>query len=228
MTYKEIRLELTKNIDDDYRIFVQKANPTSRPILGVRIPTVREIARRVPREDFAEILKVEPISQEELMLRGMLIVRMPYEEMLKNLDSQIDLIDDWCSCDTFCASLRPLVKKHKNEFFEQKIDPFLHSKGEFTVRAGMVLLLGNYVDPDYLPVIFDRIEMLNAREEYYIKMSIAWLLAECFIKFPDETLGYLQVSKLNKWTFNKAISKICDSLRVEDDMKTYLKTLRKS
>ncbi|MBQ3293437.1 DNA alkylation repair protein [Candidatus Saccharibacteria bacterium] len=228
MTYKEIRLELTKNIDDDYRVFVQKANPTSRPILGVRIPVVREIAKRVPREDFTRILKVEPISQEELMFRGMLIARMPYEEMLKNLDSQVDLIDDWCSCDTFCSSLRPLIKKHKGEFLEQKIDPFLNSKNEFAVRVGLVLLLGNYVTPDYLPVIFDRIEILNNREEYYIKMGIAWLLAECFIKFPDETLGYLQVSNLNKWTFNKAISKICDSLRVEGDMKNYLRTLRKS
>lgn len=227
MTYSEIRLELTRNIDDDYQAFVSKGIPTERPILGVRVPTIREIASKIPREDFAKILQVEPISLEELMLRGMLIARMPYEEMLKNLDSQVDLMDDWCSCDTFCASLRPLVKKHKAEFFEQKIDPFLSSSKEITVRAGMVLLLGNYVDPDYLPVILDRIESLNTREEYYIKMSIAWLLAECFIKFPDETLGYFRVSTLEKWTFNKAISKICDSLRVEEDMKVYLKTLRK-
>lgn len=227
MTYSEIRLELTRNIDDDYQAFVSKGIPTERPILGVRVPTIREIASKIPREDFAKILQVEPISLEELMLRGMLIARMPYEEMMKNINSQIDLMDDWCSCDTFCASLRPLVKKHKAEFFEQKIDPFLGSKKEITVRAGMVLLLGNYVDPDYLPVIFDRIESLKTREEYYVKMSIAWLLAECFIKFPDETLGYFRVSTLEKWTFNKAISKICDSLRVEEDMKVYLKTLRK-
>ena len=227
MTYQDIRLALTSSIDDEYRIFVKKANPTERPILGVRIPTVREIAKKVPREDFAEILKVKPVSQEELMLRGMLIARMPYEEMLKNLDSQVELIDDWCSCDTFCASLRPLIKKHREEFFEQKISHFLGSESEFTVRIGLVLLLGSYTVTDYLAVIFDRVESLKDREEYYIKMGIAWLLAECFIKYPDETLGYLQVSHLPRWTFNKAISKICDSLRVEKDMKDYLRTIRK-
>ena len=227
MTYSEIRLELTRNIDDDYQAFVSKGIPTERPILGVRVPTIREIASKIPREDFAKILQVEPISLEELMLRGMLIARMPYEEMMKNINSHIALMDDWCSCDTFCSSLRPLVKKHKEGFFEQKIDSFLRSKNEFTVRVGLVLLLGHYVDTDYLPVIFDRLESLKNREEYYIKMGVAWLLAECFIKFPDETLSYLQVSKLEKWTFNKAISKICDSLRVEKDMKTYLKTLKK-
>lgn len=226
MTYREIRSELTKNIDGKYQIFVSKANPTNRPILGVRIPTVREIARSIPREDFAEILKVEPVSQEELMLRGMLIARMPYDEMCKNFDSQVAVIDDWCSCDTFCASLKPLIKKHHQEFFEQKIDPLLRSKKEFEVRVGLVLLLG-YVSPDYLAVIFDRVENLKGREEYYIKMAIAWLLAECFIKFPEETLGYLKVSNLPKWTFNKTISKICDSFRVEEDIKKYLKTLRR-
>ena len=227
MTYDDIRLELTKNIDDKYQAFVSKANPTDRPILGGRIPTVREIAKKVPREDFEEILKVAPVSQEELMLRGMLIARMPYEEMLENLDSQVKLIDDWCSCDTFCASLKPLIKKHRQEFFEQKVDHYLESNQVFTVRVGLVLLLGSYVNPDYLSVIFDRIEVLKDREEYYIKMAIAWLLAECFIKYPEETLGYLQISKLPKWTFNKAISKICDSYRVEKDAKDYLKTLRK-
>jgi len=227
MTYAEIKLALTHEIDDEYQAFVSKGIPTARPILGVRVPIIREIAAKVPPEDFVKILEVEPISLEELMLRGMLIARMPYNKMLLYLDSQINLMDDWCSCDTFCSSLKPLVKKHREEFFEQKIDPFLKSKKEITVRAGMVFLLGSYVTEDYLAVIFDRVESLKNREEYYIKMSIAWLLAECFIKHPEETLGYLKVSKLPKWTFNKTISKICDSLRVEEDMKNYLKTLRK-
>ena len=227
MTYNDIKLALTHEIDDKYQAFVKKANPTNRPILGVRIPTVREIAKKVPLEDFEKILKVTPISQEELILRGFIIARMPYQEMLQNFDSQVELIDDWCSCDVFCASLKPLIKKHRQEFFDQKIDQLLHQTGEFKVRVGLVLLLG-YVTPDYLNVIFDRAETLKDREAYYIKMAIAWLVAECFIKYPEETLSYLKVSKLPKWTFNKAISKICDSYRVEPDTKTYLKTLRKA
>ena len=223
----DIKLALTHEIDDKYQAFVKKANPTSRPILGVRIPIVREIAKKVPPEDFKTILKTTPVSQEELILRGFIIARMPYQEMLQNFNSQVNLIDDWCSCDVFCASLKPLIKKHRQEFFEQKIDPLLKQKGEFKVRVGLVLLLG-YVEPDYLNVIFDRAESLKNREEYYIKMAIAWLIAECFIKYPEETMSYLEVSKLEKWTFNKAISKICDSYRVEPDVKTYLKTLRRA
>lgn len=190
------------------------------------IPLIRQNAKNIPREDFAKKLKAKPKSQEELILRGMIIARMSYEEMYENFDSQAALINDWCSCDIFCASLKPLIKKHQKEFFKQKIEPLLRSRKEFEVRVGLVLLLG-YVNPDYLAVIFDRAEGLKDREEYYIKMAIAWLVAECFIKFPEETLSYLKVSKLPKWTFNKTISKICDSFRVEEDAKKYLKTLRK-
>ncbi len=227
MTHNDIKLALSHEIDDKYQAFVSKGIPTARPILGVRVPTIREIASKVPPKDFTKILKVEPVSLEELMFRGMLIARMSYDEMLLYLDSQINLMDDWCSCDTFCASLKPLIKKHREEFFEQKIDSFLKSEKAITVRAGMVFLLGSYVTEDYLAVIFDRIETLKDREAYYIKMAIAWLVAECFIKYPEETLSYLKVSKLPKWTFNKAISKICDSYRVEPDIKIYLKTIRK-
>lgn len=226
MEYRDLRLRLTREIDDKYRDFVAKGVPTDRPILGVRVPIIRQIASQIPKEDYYKIIKESPVSLEELILRGILIAHLPYEEMLKSFDSQILLISDWCSCDIFCASLRPLIKKHPNDFYEQKIQPLLDSKREFSVRVGLVLLLG-YINPDYLAVIYGRLEQLKNSEEYYIKMALAWVLAECFIKFPDETLSYLQVSKLPAWTFNKAISKICDSLRVEENIKAYLKTLRR-
>ena len=72
---------------------------------------------------------------------------------------------------------------------------------------------------DYLAVIFDRVEGLVEREEYYIRMAIAWLLAECFIKYPEVTLAYMKVSRLPRWTYNKTISKICDSYRVDEETK---------
>ena len=227
MNYADIKLTLTKNIDDKFQAFEAKGIPTERPILGVRVPIIREIARSVPRENVKKILEEKPISMEEVMLRGILISCLNYDEMLEYFDSEVAEIVDWCSCDIFCSSLKPLIKKHRQEFFEQKIDPLLQGKGEFGVRVGLVLLLGSYVTEDYLAVIFDRVESLRNREEYYIKMAIAWLIAECFIKYEEETLSYLKVSHLPKWTFNKAISKICDSLRVEPDVKNYLRTLRR-
>ena len=212
--------------EDEYREFTSGLIPSERPILGVRIPKVRELAGRVPRDEISEFLKVEPVALEEVLARGFMIARLPYEEMLKWFDSQVDDIGDWCTCDTFCSALKS-VKKHLGEFLECKVEGLLNDEREYVVRVGLVLLKCYYVDFDYLAVIFDRVEKLVGREEYYIRMAIAWLVAECFIKYPEETLAYMRVSGLTKWTYNKTISKICDSYRVDAETKEMLKKMRK-
>ena len=64
-------------------------------------------------------------------------------------------------------------------------------------------------------------------EEYYVKMAISWLLSICYIKYPSNTLNYLKSANLDKFTYNKTISKICDSKRIEKKEKEKLKLLRK-
>lgn len=58
-------------------------------------------------------------------------------------------------------------------------------------------------------------------------MGIAWTVAEAFIKYPEITLQYLRDNNLDDFTFNKTIQKICESFRVEKEMKEYLKTLKR-
>lgn len=212
--------------DEEYREFTMKGIPSERPFIGVRIPKVRELVVHASEECREEILRQEPVAFEEVLARGFLIARMPYPEMLKWFDSQVEYIGDWCTCDTFCASLKS-VKKQRGEFFDLKIERLLSDKREFAVRVGLVLLKCYYVDFDWLGVIFDRVERLAGCEKYYIKMAIAWLIAECFIKYPEEGLAYLRVSRLPKWTYNKTISKICDSYRVEPEMKEILRKMRR-
>ncbi len=226
--YAEFRTKLISCADEKYRKFSQKGIPCERPFIGVRIPKIRALVKEIPPENFAEFLKAKPVAIEEVIARGFLIARLPYDEMLGSFDSQIKLLDNWCTVDTFCAALRKTVKGHEADFLDRKVEPLLKSKNEFTTRAGLVCLLDFYVKPDYLNLIFDRTEALKGRQDYYVKMAIAWLLAECFIKFPTATFAYLQVSKLDKWTFNKTISKICDSYRVDNDTKEIIKKLRRA
>ena len=225
--YKELREGLAFYADDEYREFVMKICPSDRPFLGVRVPQIREIAKQVPVEKIEELISVKPIGYEEVLVRGFLIARLPYEKMLNWFDSQIEYIDDWSTCDTFCSAIRGRVIKHRADFLDRKVEELLDDKREFAVRAGLVFLKCVYMDFDYLNLIFDRVEKLANREEYYIRMAIAWLIAECFIKFPEETFSYLKVSNLPKWTYNKAISKICDSYRVDLEVKDLLRGIRK-
>lgn len=226
-SYEELKGALAEMADDEYRDFVMKICPSERPFLGVRVPHIREICKKVPAEKIGELLLVEPVGYEEVLARGMLIARLPYAEMVKWFDSQVEYIDDWSTCDTFCAAVGKCIKKHRTEFFEEKIDGLLKDSREFAVRAGLVLMKACYVEPEWLNVIFDRVEELREREEYYIKMGIAWLLCDCFIKYPTATAGYMVSSKLPAWTFNKAISKICDSYRVDEETKTLVKRMRR-
>ena len=75
----------------------------------------------------------------------------------------ISLLDNWCTVNTFIASLRKTVKHHEPDFLGQKVEPLLKSKNEFAIRAGLVCHLDFYVQFDYLFLIFDRLESLKDR-----------------------------------------------------------------
>lgn len=212
--------------DPIYAEFASGGTPTEFPFLGVRLPDLRALAKEIMKAGNAEeFLAHPPQSFEEVMTQGIIIASLPYEEMRGRVFQFVRGIDNWGVCDTFCNTAKS-VKKHREEFLEGVIDPLLDG-GEFEVRVGLVMLLCHYVSAEYLSVIFDRVMRVKDREEYYIKMAVAWLMAECFIKFPDETGAVLMAGALPKWTQNKTISKIRDSYRVPEEVKEGLVKFRK-
>jgi hypothetical protein len=58
-------------------------------------------------------------------------------------------------------------------------------------------------------------------------MAQAWLISEAYVKYPHITLTYLKKSHLDKWTFNKGIQKIRESLRVSKETKDMLNKLKR-
>ncbi|MBQ6355424.1 DNA alkylation repair protein [Candidatus Saccharibacteria bacterium] len=170
MNYEEFLAELVKNADDAYRDFSSKAVLTERPFLGVRTPKLREIAREIIAGKYSEtpadqikiiagLLSHEPVSREEVLVRGFVIARLPYEDMVLHMDKDyLPFVDSWEACDVFCASIRKAVLSRKNgadhrEDFLKVVDQLLSSPHEFYVRTGLVCLLDFYITPEYLPVI---------------------------------------------------------------------------
>lgn len=240
--YRDFCGQLVALVEDGYREFAMRGTPTDRPFLGVRIPYQREMAKAIRRGNWRDFLQHEPVSFEEVNVQGFVIASLPYDEMKKRFPGHVARIDNWASCDTFVNSIKS-VNKNRADFLSI-VDENLKSLEEFHVRVALVTLLDYYVTddaPEYLQVIFDRIHDMESVisdgpgemgvmswDAYYVKMALAWLLAECYIKFPDDTHEYLLHSHLPKWTFNKTISKICDSYRVDRDRKAELKKLRNS
>ena len=225
--YTQLISDLKRSADNKYRDFSMKICTSKHQMLGVRVPQIRKIAKQVPPEKIEEFIKVRPKTYEEVLIRGFLIARLPYEDMLKCFDSQLKYIDDWSTCDLFCSAINKLVQKNREDFLKKKITKLLDDKREFTIRVGLVSLKCSYIELDYLKFIFATADKLSNHEEYYVKMGLAWLISECFIKYPSATTEYLLRSKMSVWMFNKTISKICDSYRVDAQTNNLLREMRK-
>lgn len=226
--YQEFKEKLISEIDEDYREFVARGIITDYPLLGVRIPKLRALAKEIVKTGGAkEFFKHEPGTFEEVTVRGLVVANLPYEEMISSLDEALRFIDNWESCDVFSAELKRVIRPRKEEFLESVVEKLIESPKEFYARAGLVILLTSYVEFDYLFYLFETVDSMREREEYYVKMATAWLVQGIFVKFPEETFAYLEKSKLPKWTLNRAISKITDSYRVDPETKAKVKLLRR-
>lgn len=100
------------------------------------------------------------------------------------------------------------------------------NKEEFVSRVGLVMILNHFINQKNLDVIFDTLNKIQS-DKFYINMAEAWLLCEMYIKFPKETTLFIKKNNFNKFTQNKAISKIHDSYRVSKEEKELLNSYRK-
>lgn len=224
--FSDIREELEKMSDIDYKKFIENLTPGAENILGVRTPDLRKISKKIKEnENWKEyILNENIVYYEEMMLQGMLIGFIKdCEEMVKYAERFIPRINNWAVCDNFCTNLK-IVKKNKEKIWKF-LEKYFLSRKEYEVRFAVVISLKYFIEEEYLDKIFEKIDKLK-NSEYYVQMGVAWAVAECFIKYNDKTLEYLKNNRLDDFTFNKTIQKICESERVDKEIKLYLKNLR--
>ena len=223
-----IKQELLKNADKDYQKFSQGLIPNINNVLGVRLPVLRKIAKEVfKNEDLESFLKSnQPEYMEEVMLQGILtgFIKKEPKEILEYVKDFIPKIDNWPVCDCFCSGLK-FTEKNKPLVWKF-IQPYFNSDKEYEIRFAYVMLLDYFIDEEYVEAALSLIDKFRDTR-YYAQMAAAWALSVCYIKFPDKTLEYLKTSNLDKWTFNKAVQKICESLRVEKSTKNMLKYLKR-
>ena len=207
--------------------------------LGVRLPALRKLAKQLAKEDWQSALTAlrqanraggpSDSFYEELMLEGMLIGladnrNVPYSTQLKLIAEFVPLIDNWGICDSFCAGLKVFQKDRESGW--AFLQPFLQSDREYEIRFGLVMLLNYFVEKEYLPRIWDVMDSLQ-HPGYYVKMAAAWAVSICYVRFPAETYAYLQNSRLDIFTYNKALQKITESRCVSAKEKEQIRLMRK-
>lgn len=222
-----IKEQLVQMAEEEYRSFTSSLLPGREHILGVRLPMLRKLAARIAKDNFRKYLEqASDDSFEELMLQGMVIglAKCGLEEKLAYAKNFIPKIDCWSICDSFCGGLK--ITNHHKERVWEFLQPYLHSEKEYELRFGVVMILGYYVLPEYCDRVFAHFDRIK-HEGYYVKMAIAWAISVFFVKLPDQTMEYLKENSLDDFTYNKALQKIRESLRVDQETKKLLFCMRR-
>ena len=198
-------------------------------ILGVRVPILRDYAKKLSKEyEIYDLLNnIDNEYYEEVMLQGMLIGLQKDKNMqniLEEIEVFIPKIDNWAICDVFCAGLK-ITKKHLEEMWHF-LQNYLRSDKEFEVRFGVVMILDYYITEEYLEKDFSIFDNVKS-DKYYVQMAVAWAISICLIKFYDRTIEYLKQTKIDKFTFNKALQKAIESYRISDEQKSELRKMKK-
>lgn len=223
-----IRKRLEELSEKDYQKFSASLLPNIDNVLGVRLPVLRKLAQEILKgKDCEKFLKKTKFKyMEEYMLKGMVIglLKKPIDEILVCVKDFVPLIDNWSVCDSFCCGLK-ITNDNLDKVFEF-LQPYFYSKNEFYIRFAYVMLLNYYLQDEYIDRVFKLVDEFND-DRYYSRMAVAWLVSICYINYPNKTEKYLKKSKLDIWTFNKSIQKICESLKVDKKTKEKIKLMKK-
>jgi len=217
-----MELDLKKYIDINYKKFSEKLIPNSK-ILGIRSNDLKSIAKYNVKNNI-DYFNKDFIYHEEIMIyMYMLSYIKDISIIYKELDNIVPKFINWAQVDSLLNI--KMISKNR-DYFLPLIYKYRFSDKEFEVRFSLIMLLSHYMDSNYLDLIFETINNIKI-DSYYSNMAASWLIAECFIKYRDYTRNKFKELKVNKFIFNKSISKICDSFRVDTSDKEYLKSLRR-
>ena len=222
----DLREQLLAMADPAYRDFNASLIPSIGPSIGIRIPQLRQMARRIARapswRDF--VRRDDCLYHEERMLQGMVIgyARCPIDEKLALVARFVPKIDNWALCDCFCWRLRPEERAPMWRF----IQPYFDSQGEFDIRFAVVMATANFIDGEHLEALLRHFDSFR-HPAYYARMGVAWAVSVCFVKFPERMRRWLgDGCRLDEWTFRKSIQKIIESYRVTAADKEFVRALR--
>lgn len=227
MTRKEIKDRLYQLADTEYKSFNDKLIPGVTDTLGVRVPTLRTLAKEISKGDWRSFTTDDAKAcYEERMLHGMVIgyAKMDLKERFAQLDRFVPLIDNWAVCDSCCITYQFMKNEQEKSF--AYLQKYLRSDAEYEVRFALVSLLDHFINDAYAGRVLDICNLIS-HEGYYVKMAAAWAVSVCVVKYPEQTYTFLENDRMDTFTHNKAIQKSCESYRVSPEFKAALRKLKR-
>jgi hypothetical protein cdivTM_08458 len=200
--------------NESYAAFNQRIVNTKMPVIGVRVPDLRRLARELAPDmsaaDISELLTAQNESFDYVLLCGLLIthVRIDNQAAIDLTKQYLPHVDSWAHIDIFVEKKR----RFASEVWWNFALECLQSEAEFTVRYGVVSLMTNFLDEAHIDQVFAALRKVTS-DGYYVKMALAWLYATAAVNFFEKTLAELENRQIDAWTRNKAYQKMRESRR---------------
>ncbi len=223
-TYKEFVEFLLSLKDIKYKKFHSGLTTTNLEIIGVRVPILRAIAKKILKTDVEKFFcLVSGDYYEEVFIEGIVLANSSEDIIDKYLMNFIKKVDNWAICDSFCSSLK-IVNKKQGKYWIYFIG-LIDSTKEFQTRVSLIVLMNYYLNDNYIDRVLKIVSSINS-DYYYINMAISWLLSVAIIDYKDKVIDLIKEKSLSKFIQNKTISKINDSYRVDKETKEFVKQFR--
>jgi len=222
-----ITQRLFSSADEGYRQFQIPLIPTVDPkrVIGVRTPILRNMARELAGTAVAEafLQDLPHTYYEENNLHAFLVEQIrDYDACIAAIDTFLPYVDNWSTCDGWSPKV---LKKHPIELLT-KIREWMESQRPYTIRFGIGMLQRYFLDEAFVPEYLQWVADVD-REEYYVRMMVAWYFATALAKQYEAALPFLEEYRLPMWINNNTIQKAAESYRVTPEHRAYLKQLKR-
>ena len=193
----DVREWLQANSEEEYRLFTGRLVESRYPLLGVRLPLLRQQAKELLKQYEEEALnRLDDSSFEMIMLQGFVIagLKKPLTEKRELLYRHLLKCDNWSLIDSLATSF-----KGRGRQSEEMYD-FISSLKEDEhpyVRRFVLVMMQKYLDDDHIADIMDYCRQLG-NDEYCVEMA---------------------TGSLSETAYRYARGKINDSYRITEEKK---------
>jgi 3-methyladenine DNA glycosylase AlkD len=201
--------------NEDYREFNARiVNDQSVDYLGVRMPDLRKIAKEIASGDWRAFLVENTWQTHEEKMLVMLLPqyirpKLVLSELFSYFNEILPHLSSWAQTDTLAMKF-PQISDQKTESYKRIVD-YVLSDEPWTIRLGIILLMSNFLDDEFIDGVLILIKNIQ-NEDYYVKMAAAWLLAEAAVHYREKVEKVL--AQVGPETAKFARQKIRDSRRV--------------
>lgn len=218
-----VRNQLRQAADPAYKAFNLKLIPGADPdkAIGVRLPIIRKIARRLGADSPWLNHLPHQYLEEDLLHSVLLSGQKDMHTCMDQLNKFLPCIDNWAVCDTISPACFMPGDRAVFAYAKQLV----LSDAPYSIRLGYVLLLRLFTKDAFRPRHLELIARTRY-DHYYVRMAIAWYLAEAAVEHFDDVYDYLRQFCPDTVIARMAIRKCVESYRISADNKAKLKDLR--